>query len=330
MSFFVRFVFVTDGIDLSEEKKICLCPLLNNEDEILVLLKMGRVKHHQSRRNYHQNKSSPSAHSNSIQLGQHGIFVSFCSTKESFVRNEVYNLLNRFADQLFGGEFGEEEQQVDTADLHDLDSALENEKSKLTDTKKKIRRFQIVKSGANHSFFVSTTLPLSSLNQLIESIFQTSIDSKEQHSRYIERLMPVLFICKAYEDELRKLIIEEEFLKQILSLIDPTVDTIWFDVQAKKSNNTQLKSSQLEEIVINDLHSRKTEDLNGKTFKRDYKKPVIHILLHVIKNVILISIVRHYDSYKKYNLASINLVTTTEQQEQKKITFHDDEDEVEE
>lgn len=295
----------------------------------LVLLKMGRVKHQQSsRRNYHQNKAS--AHSNSIQVGQHGIFVSFCSTKESFVRNEVYNLLNRFADQLFGAEFAEEEQQVDTADLHDLDSALETEKAKLTETKKKIRRFQIVKSGANHSFFVSTTLPLSSLNQLIELIFQTSIDSKEQHSRYVERLIPILFICKAYDDELRKLIIEQEFLKQILSLIDPSAETIWFDVQAKKSNNTQLKSSRLEEIVITDLLSRKSEDLNGKIFKRDYKKPAIYILLHVIKNVILISIVRHYDNYKKYNLASINLVTTTEQQEQKKITFHDDEDQVEE
>ena len=289
---------------------------------------MGRVKHQQSsRRNYHQNK--PSAYSNSIQVGRHGIFVSFCSTKESFVRNEAYNLLNRFADQLFGEEFVEE-QQVDTAELHDLDSALENETAKLTDTKKKIRRFQIVKSGANHSFFVTTTLPLSSLNQLIELIFQTSIDSKEQHSRYVERLIPILFICKAYDDELRKLIIEQEFLKQILSLVDPSAETIWFDVQAKKSNNTQLKSSRLEEIVITDLLSRKSEDLNGKIFKRDYKKPVIHILLHVIKNVILVSIVRHYDSYKKYNLASINLVTTTEQQEQKKITFHDDDEEVEE
>ena len=293
---------------------------------------MGRAKNHQSsRRNYHPNKSSTaySNNSNNIQVGQHGIFVSFCSTKESFVRNEVYNLLNRFADQLFGAEFAEEK-QIDSTDLHDLDSALENEKQKLTDTRKKIRRFQIVKSGANHSFFVSTTLPRSSLNQLTELIFQTSIDSKEQHSRYTERLLPIAFICKAYDDELRKLIIEEEFVKQILALIDPSTDTIWFDVHAKKSNNTQLKSSRLEEIIITDLISRKADDLNGKIFKRDYKKPVIHILLHVIKNVILISLVRNYETYKKYNLASINLVTTTEQQEQKKITFNDDDDDDDE
>jgi len=295
---------------------------------------MVRVKHQQSsRRNYYQNKnfSASSSSSNTIQIGQHGIFVTFCSTKESFVRNEIYNLLNRFADQLFGAEFSDEK-QLDTTDLNDLDSALEDEKTKLKNSNKKIRRFQIVKSGTKHSFFVTTTLPLTSLNKLIELIFHTSIESKEQHSRYIERLLPISFICKAYDDDLRRLIIKNEFLEQILSLIDEndaSMNTIWFDVQAKKSNNTQLKSSQLEEIIINDLISRKSEDLNGKIFKRDYKKPLIHILIHVIKNVILISIVRNYEIYKKYNLASINLATTTEQQQQNKITFNEDDDDDE-
>ena len=296
---------------------------------------MGRAKNHQSsRRNYHQNKNlsngSFASNSNTVQLGQHGVFVTFCSTKESFVRNEIYNLLNRFADQLFGAEFTEEK-EIDTNDLNDLDSALEKEKTQLTNSNKKTRRFQIVKSGTKHSVFVTTALPLPSVNQLIELIFQTSIDSKEQHSRYVERLLPISFICKAYDDDLRRLVIKSEFLEQILSFISPTETTIWFDVQAKKSNNTQLKSSQLEEIIINDLTSRKPEDLNGKIFKRDYKKPAIHILLHVIKNVILVSIVRNYDLYKKYNLASINLATTTEQQQQQqnKKTFAEDDDDDE-
>jgi len=277
---------------------------------------MVRVKNQQSsRRNYYQNKNSNpnSSNFNAIQLGQHGFFVTYCSSKESFVRNEIYNLLNRFAEQLFGPEFSDE-QDIQTTDLNDLDSALENEKIQLKNSNKKKRRFQIVKSGTKHSFFVTTTLPIISLNKLIELIFNTSIETKEQHSRYIERLLPISFICKAYEDDLRKLIIKNEFLEQIF-LFNNDNDTIWFDVQAKKSNNTQLKSSHLEDIIINDLLSRKIEDLNGKIFKRDYKKPHIHILIHVIKNVILISIVRNYDLYKKYNLASINLATTTTEQQ---------------
>jgi len=302
---------------------------------------MGRVKHQQSaRRNYHQNKISNNFNQNTVQVGQHGFFVTYCASKESFVRNEIYNLLNRFADQLFGSEFSDEK-ELDTTDLNDLDSALENEKTKLNDSKKTIRRFQIVKSGTNHSFFVTTTLPLNSLNKLIELIFNTSIQTKEQHSRYVERLLPILFICKAYEDDLRKTIIKKEFLEQILlfsDVNDSSINTIWFDVQAKKSNNTQLKSSHLEEILINDLLSRKSEDLNGKIFKRDYKKPQIHILIHVIKNVMLISIVRNYDVFKKYNLASINLATTIaegegeqqQQQQQNKIIFDDNNDDDEE
>jgi tRNA acetyltransferase TAN1 len=299
---------------------------------------MGRVKHQQSARRNQKSNYFPN-NQNSIQVDQHGFFVTFCSTKESFVRNEIYNLLNRFAEQLFGPEFSDTN-ETDKVDLDDLDSALENEKIQLKNSNKKVRRFQIIKSGTKHSFFVTSTLPLTSLNKLIELIFNTSIETKEQHSRYVERLLPISFICKAYDDDLRKAIIKPEFLEQILSLIDQndtSINTIWFDVQAKKSNNTLLKSSQLEEIIINDLTSRKSEDLNGKIFKRDYRKPQIHILIHVIKNVILISVVRNYDLYKKYNLASINLATTIgggeeqqQQQQQTKITFDDDDDDDEE
>ena len=299
---------------------------------------MGRVKHQQqgARRNFHQNKkydyASSQQQQNNVQIGQHGFFVTFCSTKESFVRNEVYNLLNRFADQLFGPEFAEDATN-EPAELNDLDSALESETQKLNQTKKRARRFQIIKSGTNHSFFVRTAVPLLSINPLIEAIFNTSIQSKEQHSRYVERLLPTAFICKAYEDDLRKLIIRPEFLAQILSLGEEKSTephSITFDVQAKKSNNTQMKSSHLEEIVINDLLSRKVEDLNGYILKRDYKKPHIHILIHVIKNLILISIVRNYEMYKKYNLASINAATVIPDEPQKKITLADDDEDKEE
>ncbi|CAF3223325.1 unnamed protein product, partial [Rotaria sp. Silwood2] len=187
---------------------------------------MVRVKHQKpARRNYHQNKKTNFSHTtsssnhNAIQLDQHGFFVTFCSSKESFVRNEVYNLLNRFADQLFGPEFSDEkDNDEETTNLNDLDSALENEKLKLSKSNKKLRRFQIVKSGTKHSFFVTTILPIISLNKLIELIFNTSIQTKEQHSRYIERLLPISFVCKAYEDDLRKLIIKKEFVEQILLL----------------------------------------------------------------------------------------------------------------
>ena len=305
---------------------------------LFVLLKMGRVKSQSSRRNYHQNKNFNSSNSNAIQPGQHGFFITYCSSKESFVRNEIYNLLNRFADQLFGPEFSDEQQQqVEPTDINDLDSALQNETKQLKSSNKKQRRFQILKSGTKHALFVTTNLPITSINQLIESVFNTSIDSKEQHSRYVERLLPISFICKAYEDDLRKLIIKNEFVEQLLLVAEKNEtaqdQTIWFDVQAKKSNNTQAKSSHLEEIVINDLISRKADDLNGKIFKRDYKKPKLHILIHVIRSIILISIVRNYDLYKKYNLASINLATntiTTTTEQQKKLTFDDNDEEEEE
>lgn len=306
---------------------------------------MGRVKHQKSgRRHYYQHQKSDQVQTqhyqstqNVVQIGQHGFFVTFTAAKESFVRNEIYNLLNRFAEQLLGPEFHDEAKDQ-PVDLNDLDAALENEKSKLKESAKKIRRFQIVKSGTKHSLFVRTTIPLTSINPLIESIFNTSVQSKEQHSRYIERLLPISFICKAYDDDLRKTIVKPEFLEQLLNIGNNETsnesNTIWFDVHAKKSNNNQIKCSHLEEILINDLISRKAEDCQGKLFKRDYKKPYLHVFLHVIKNLLLISIVRHYEQFKKYNLASINLKTAVHEEVQvtsaTKMTFDDDDDDDDE
>lgn len=281
---------------------------------------MGRVKNPSSRRQFYQKRGGD--RENSLQIGQHGFLVSFSSPKESFVRNEIYNLLNRFADELFGAEFVEEKDS--TKEIVDFEAALKSESEEMKASKKKIRRFQIVKSGTKHSFFVRTTIERSETNRLIENIFRTSLEKNEQHSRYVERLLPVLFVCKAYEDDFRKQIVEQSFIDELVRISDDpteTNQTIFFDVHAKKSNNNQIKSSHLEQIVIDDLHSRKSEQLNGKTFKRDYKNPKVHVLVHVIKNLLLVSIVRNYDLFKKYNLASINLVSTTEKDEPTKIQF---------
>ena len=291
---------------------------------------MGRVKHQQSgRRKFYQKNVNHHHHSSSssIQLEQHGFFVTYCASKESFVRNEIYNLLNRFGDQLYGSEIPETKDSKQSVAVDDFDSALENEAKQLNENKTKIRRFQIVKSGTKHSFFVRTTIPVAEINRLIETIFRTTLETKEQHSRYVERLLPVSFICKAYEDDLRKLIVRSEFIEQLLMIsekISNDSNTILFDVQVKKSNNNQVKSSHLEDILINDFHSRKTEDLKGKTLKRDYKKPEIHVLLHVIKSFLLVSIVRDFDLYKKYNLASLNVVSATNET-QKTVSVDNDE-----
>ena len=86
--------------------------------------------------------------------------VSLCLPSQ--VR-EAYNLLNEFADKIFGPELAkagpdvegdEEEEDLD----EDIDAAFEKEKSELVEIKAKTvsgeRRFQMVDSGARNCVFV--------------------------------------------------------------------------------------------------------------------------------------------------------------------------------
>jgi len=177
-----------------------------------------------------------------------------------------------------------------------------------TTTGSRQRRFQILKSGANHCLFVSTTI--ASPNELIENIFKHVKESKQTRTRYIERLLPVVNVCKAYDDDIEKFVEQKEFYEQIRSIIvaDDSLDTstktiVKYDVVAKKSNNNHMKSSKIEELIIKHLNEKYPD-----TLKRDYKQPDVHILVHVIRTFCLFSIVKNYNEYKKYNLSTVNML----------------------
>ncbi|CAF1161583.1 unnamed protein product [Didymodactylos carnosus] len=244
-----------------------------------------------------------------IQLGMKGIFVSF-SCKENYVRNEIYNLLNEFAEKLYGPEFSDptkSENENDTK-VEDLDTALNNEAKLLREQHSKKRRFQAIKSGANHSLFISTTL--SKPNELIENIFEHVRDSKKVYSKRVDRLLPIINVSKAYDDDIKKVILDKDFYEQIKTISSSSaIDSssiIKYDVIAKRSNNNHMKPSKIEEMIIKTFNEHYTDKL-----KRDYKQPDIYILLHVIKSFCFYSIVKNYNDYKKYNLSKMNLSATT-------------------
>ena len=87
-------------------------------------------------------------------------FLLTCNNREKEAVREAYNILNEYADVLYGPESKAEDQKEDVLDCDDIDSALDKEKESLqteTTAEKGERRFQQVESGANNCIFIKTS-----------------------------------------------------------------------------------------------------------------------------------------------------------------------------
>merc|ERR1712098_709905 len=108
-----------------------------------------------------------------------------------------YNLLNQFADKVFGPEHVEQEgagkEESDVVD-DDIDAAFEKEKGELVEISDKNskgdRRFQVVESGARNCVFIKTTLD--DPRKLVTDIIDDILDTQAARARYILRMVPIL------------------------------------------------------------------------------------------------------------------------------------------
>ena len=114
-------------------------------------------------------------------------FLLTCNNREREAVREGYNLLNEYADKIFGPEI--KNTDLNDEDEEDIDAALDKEKATLqavNDKARTERRFQQVESGANNCIFIKTVLE--SPGRLVEEIVNDLNETKVQKCRFILRL----------------------------------------------------------------------------------------------------------------------------------------------
>ena len=123
-----------------------------------------------------------------LKEGMKGFMIT-CNNREKEAVRESYNILNEFADKLFGVEDGVKKEETEAVDDDkrdedvddiDIDAALEKEKESLkaiSEKKPSERRFQQVESGANNCIFIKTTLdsPDDIVEEIIKDIEKTQV-----------------------------------------------------------------------------------------------------------------------------------------------------------
>ncbi|BFF98852.1 THUMP domain-containing protein 1 homolog [Drosophila madeirensis] len=256
--------------------------------------KMTNKYHQKNKKKYYQGNKQV------LQAGQRGFFAT-CNINEKGCVRECYNLLNHYADILYGPELPKdvekkesEEQKtagetgkVSDDDDDDLEAAAA--KCRETLTQRKVR-FQNVETGTTNCIFIRTQLddPVGLGKHIVNDITTTG----KSMSRFVLRLVPIEAVCRANMPDIIAAagpLFDKHFLKE------PTSYGIIFNHRY----NQQIKRDQ----IILDL----ADLVNSKNVgnKVDLKQAKKSIIVEVLRGWCLLSVIDNYLESKKYNLAEL-------------------------
>ncbi|XP_029949326.1 THUMP domain-containing protein 1 [Salarias fasciatus] len=233
--------------------------------------------------------------SRELEVGMEGILIT-CNMNERKCTAEAFNLLNEYADGLYGPEKlqdndGSSSEEED-AEEEDVDVALKKEVAQLQASgAKQERRFQALESGANNVIFIRT-LNLES-DKLVHHILSDLHTTKKKKSRVILRMLPVTGTCKAFQ---------EDIVKYLTTFLEPwfkAPNCATYQIAFKARNSSHNKRDEIIKAVAGLVGK-----LNPKN-KVDLTNPELTIIVEVIKAVCCLSVVKDYTLYRKYNVQEV-------------------------
>ncbi|KAI9525674.1 THUMP domain-containing protein 1 [Dissostichus eleginoides] len=232
--------------------------------------------------------------SRELEVGMQGILIT-CNMNERKCTAEAFNLLNEYADQLYGPEKLQENNGSSSdgeAEEEDVDVALKKEVAQLKASgTKRERRFMALDSGANNVIFIKTQNL--EADKLVHHILSDLHTTKKHKSRVILRMLPVTGTCKAFQ---------EDMVKYLTTFLEPwfkTPNCGTYQIAFKARNSSHNKRDEIIKTIAGMVGK-----LNPKN-KVDLTNPELTIVVEVIKAVCCLSVVKDYSLYRKYNVQEV-------------------------
>lgn len=228
-----------------------------------------------------------------LQPGQRGFLVT-CNMNEKACVRECYNLLNHYADQLYGPEGQPDESKQaanveagEESDSDDLDAAVAKCREMIAQRK---QRFQNVDTGTTNCLFIRTQLedPVALGKHIVDNIKTTG----KAMSRFVLRLVPIEAVCRSNMPDIINAagaLFDKYFLKE------PTTYGIIFNHRYNQQIKRDTIIKELAELV-------NSKNIGNKVDLQNAKKSII---VEVLRGWCLLSVVDNYLELKKYNLAEL-------------------------
>lgn len=228
-----------------------------------------------------------------LEVGAEGVLIT-CNMNERKCMREAFNLLNEYADALYGPEQSGEAQDSHSEedDDEDVEAALKKEVSQIqTSMKSRQQRFTALESGANNVVFIRChgVDPEKLVHHILSDLHQT----KKKKSRVILRMLPVSGTCRAFPEDMEKYL--SVFLERWFKA--PLRATYQICFKARNSSHNK------RDDVIKDIAAL-VDQMNPEN-KVDLTNPELSIIMEIIKTVCCVSVVRDYTLFRKYNLQEV-------------------------
>lgn len=254
------------------------------------------TKHHPyKKQNYHKSKN---VHNGTLPVGTKGFLCTFNTMKkfgENQCMKEAFNILDEYweknCSQDNKNEIKEENTKSSSDDI-DIEDELKSELDDLKSDNVKKQKFQKLETGAHGNMFLKindkSIDPVTLGTTIIEDLYNT----KQQKTIHLLRLIPVEITCKAYLDDIGKAF-EPLLFKHFSG--EPTSYCIVFN---KRNNNNLNRMEVIEFIALLIKEKNFFHSVN-------LSQAALTIVVEVIKSVCCLSVLPHYQKYKKYNLCEI-------------------------
>nr|CAG4652271.1 EOG090X0GPG [Triops cancriformis] len=227
-----------------------------------------------------------------LDSGQKG-FLCTCNNREKECVREAYNLLNEYADKLYGPENKAEarEKAKQEGEEEDIAEALAKEVNSFKEqaSTRAERRFRSVDSGANNCIFIKTTLE--NPTKVVDSILNDIQTSGQQKSRFLIRLLPIEATCKANIDDIKRSV------EPLLETHFQNVKT--FSVLFRVRNNNQMKRDDVIAAVAQMITKRFPD------IRPNLNDPEKSITIEIIQTYACLGVVSRYFDFAKYNLVEL-------------------------
>nr|SVE76729.1 EOG090X0GPG [Daphnia longispina] len=225
---------------------------------------------------------------NELGPGQKGFLCT--SNREKDGVREAYNILNEYADIVYGSEKPKEENESQEVKKEEIEDELSKEMEEL---KKKQaapvseRRFQSVITAIKGCIFIRSTVENPSA--IVDAIINDIEKKKQQTTKFLLRMLPIQLTCKS---------VKEDIIKAAETLVDQMANYKTFSLLIKVRNHSIKRDDLIEPIA--EIVSKKFPEM-----KVDLDNPEVSMVVEVVRATCCLGIVTNYSGRVKYNLVEI-------------------------
>ncbi|PWW72140.1 hypothetical protein C7212DRAFT_302648 [Tuber magnatum] len=236
---------------------------------------------------YWKNQAKAKYHSlHSIEEGSQGIFATCDRGREARCVEEMYRLLEQVASELYGLDVSDDKNGKDEDE--DIEASIRKEIGDLKGAKSE-KPFVSVKLDVECVVFFCLKPPCEP-TAMVNALCAGTVEDRLK-SRYVHRLTPVTRIGKANAEGL------EAVAKEVLPPhFHQGEECIKFAIKPTSRNHNYLKRDQIIKIVA---------DVVGTKHKADLKNPDLLILVDFYQSICGMSVVKDWETLKKFNLAQL-------------------------